>query len=102
MRGEDQKQTAMYSYVTLTQRIPADHPARQLRALADRALAQLDSEFDKLYAATGRPSIAPRAAVAGHAVDGALLDPLAPGAGSPPQRPRPVAGGPGSGQQRRA
>jgi transposase len=59
MRGEDQKQTAMYSYVTLTQRIPADHPARQLRALADRALARLDSEFDKLYAATGRPSIAP-------------------------------------------
>ena len=59
MRGEDQKQTAMYSYVTLTQRIPADHPARLLRALADRALARLDSEFDKLYAATGRPSIAP-------------------------------------------
>jgi transposase len=59
MRGEDQKQTAMYSYVTLAQRIPADHPARQLRALADRALARLDGEFDKLYAATGRPSIAP-------------------------------------------
>ena len=59
MRGEDQKQTAMYSYVTLTQRIPAQHPARQLRALADRALARLDGEFDKLYAATGRPSIAP-------------------------------------------
>jgi transposase len=59
MRGEDQKQTAMYSYVTLTQRIPTDHPARQLRVLADRALARLDGEFDKLYAATGRPSIAP-------------------------------------------
>jgi len=59
MRGEDHKQTAMYSYVTLAQRIPADHPARQLRALADRALARLDREFDKLYATTGRPSIAP-------------------------------------------
>src|ERR1017187_4220721 len=59
MRGEDQKQTAMYSYVTLTQRMPAQHPARLLRALADRALARLDGEFEKLYAATGRPSIAP-------------------------------------------
>src|ERR1035438_2622603 len=49
MRGEDQKQTAMYSYVTLTQRIPAQHPARQLRALADRALARLykKSKADK-------------------------------------------------------
>ena len=59
MRGDDQKQTAMFSYITLAQRIPADHPARQIRALADRALERLDSEFDKLYSTTGRPSIAP-------------------------------------------
>jgi hypothetical protein len=30
MRGDDQQQTAMFSYLTLAQRIPADHPARQL------------------------------------------------------------------------
>ena len=59
MRGEDQKQTAMYSYVTLTQRIPADHPARQLRTLVNRALARMDAELEKLYSDTGRPSIAP-------------------------------------------
>jgi transposase len=59
MRGEDQKQTEMYSYVTLAQRIPADHPARQIRALADRALERLDADFEKLYSSTGRPSIAP-------------------------------------------
>ena len=29
----------MFSYVTLAQRIPADHPARQIRVLVDRALA---------------------------------------------------------------
>jgi transposase len=59
MRGEEQKQTAMYSYVTLAQRIPADHPARQIRVLVDRALARMDGELEQLYSHTGRPSIAP-------------------------------------------
>jgi transposase len=59
MRGVDGKQRAMFSFVTLEQRIPADHPARQIRLLCDRALPQLDAEFDKLYAELGRPSIAP-------------------------------------------
>jgi transposase len=43
----------------LAQRIPADHPARQIRALVDRALARMDGELEKLYSSTGRPSIAP-------------------------------------------
>jgi transposase len=59
MRGDDQQQAAMFSYLTLAQRIPADHPARQIRVLVDRALARMDGELEKLYAATGRPSIAP-------------------------------------------
>jgi transposase len=59
MRGDDKRQAAMFSYVTLAQRIRADHPARQIRVLVDRALERLDSEFDKLYAEIGRPSIAP-------------------------------------------
>jgi len=49
----------MYSYVTLSQRIPADHPARAIRAMVDRALERMDGEFDELYSHTGRPSIAP-------------------------------------------
>jgi transposase len=59
MRGDDQKQSAMFSYLTLAQRIPADHPARQIRVLVDRALVRMDAEFEKLYSSTGRPSIAP-------------------------------------------
>jgi transposase len=59
MRGDDEQQTAMFSYLTLAQRIPADHPARQIRALVDRALARMDGELEKLYSDTGRPSIAP-------------------------------------------
>ena len=76
MRGDDEKQTAMYSYVTLAQRIPADHPARQIRALVDRALARMDADLERLYSATGRPSIAPERLLRATAADGTVLDPL--------------------------
>jgi transposase len=59
MRGEEQKQSAMYSYVTLAQRIRADHPVREIRVLVDRALVRMDAQLEQLYASTGRPSIAP-------------------------------------------
>jgi transposase len=59
MRGDDQKQASMYSYVTLEQRIAADHPARQIRAMVDRALTRMEADLDRLYSTTGRPSIAP-------------------------------------------
>ena len=59
MRGDDQHQSAMFSYVTLEQRIPADHPVRQIRAMVDRALERMDAELAQLYSHTGRPSIAP-------------------------------------------
>jgi transposase len=59
MRGDENKQSLMYSYVTMTQRIRADHPARAIRAMVDRALARMDAELEKLYSHTGRPSIAP-------------------------------------------
>jgi transposase len=59
MRGDDHKQTAMYSYVTLAQRIPEDHPARQIRSMVDRALERMDAQLEELYSTTGRPSIAP-------------------------------------------
>lgn len=59
MRGEDEKQRGMFSYVTLEQRIAGDHPARQIRGLVDRALERMDGDLEQLYARTGRPSIAP-------------------------------------------
>jgi transposase len=59
MRGDDKKQVGLYSYVTLEQRVPADHPLRKIRLMFDLALEQLDQEFGLLYSVTGRPSIAP-------------------------------------------
>ena len=59
MRGDDLQQAAMFSYITLERRIPADHPLRAIRRLTDRALERIGGELDNLYAPTGRPSIAP-------------------------------------------
>jgi transposase len=59
MRGDDELQRGMFSYVTMEQRIAAEHPARRIRGLADRALERMEGELGKLYSATGRPSIAP-------------------------------------------
>jgi transposase len=49
----------MFSYVSLEQRVPQDHPLRAVRKLTNVVLASLDAEFDKLYKDSGRPSIAP-------------------------------------------
>jgi transposase len=59
MRGPDIEQAAMFSYLTLERRIPADHPLRAIRRLTDRALGRISGELDKLYASTGRESIPP-------------------------------------------
>jgi transposase len=58
MRGTDQAAGSLFSYVDLA-RVPARHPLRKIRQVVNEALASLDAEFDHLYAADGRPSIAP-------------------------------------------
>jgi transposase len=59
MRGKDEQQLDVFSYISPEQRVPEDHPLRALRAMTDDALQQLQARFNKLYAKTGRPSIAP-------------------------------------------
>src|SRR5688572_6777953 len=59
MRGNDGKQSELFSYVSLEARVPQDHPLRPIRAMVDRALQELDRDFEEMYARTGRPSIAP-------------------------------------------
>jgi transposase len=49
----------MFSYVSPEQRVPKDHPLRQIRPLCDVALKALSREFDRMYSDIGRPSIAP-------------------------------------------
>src|SRR5438094_8155432 len=60
MRGDDREdQGAMWSYVPMERRIPADHPLRAMRPLVDALLRELSPRFDELYSRVGRPSIAP-------------------------------------------
>jgi transposase len=59
MRGTDDRQPALFSYVALEDRIPADHPLRTLRPVVERALGALSPLFDQIYADGGRPSIPP-------------------------------------------
>jgi transposase len=59
MRGDDQQQSGMFSYISTEQRVPQSHPLRPLRKMLDEALAELSPRFTRLYAKRGRPSIAP-------------------------------------------
>jgi transposase len=59
VRGTDKISGSLFSYVDIEDRIPARHPLRQVKRIVDEVLASLDAEFDRLYAAEGRPSIAP-------------------------------------------
>jgi transposase len=59
MRGADEQPGAMFSYVSLEQRVPQDHPLRAIRRLTDRALERLSPRFGTLYVRFGRPSIPP-------------------------------------------
>src|SRR5580692_1760441 len=59
MRGTDIQQGGLFSYVSLEERIPADHPLRAVRALLDEALSSMSREFDRVYAEGGRSSIPP-------------------------------------------
>src|SRR3954470_4339432 len=59
MRGPDHQQSTMFSYLSPEQRVPADHPLRAVRQMADTILAQLPQLFSKMYSDIGRRSIPP-------------------------------------------
>ena len=59
MRGSDARTGELFSYVDLEDRVPAKHALRVIRRIVNDVLIALDAEFERIYAATGRPSIAP-------------------------------------------
>ena len=59
MRGSDQRNGSLFSYVNLEERVPATHPLRKIKAVVEPALASMDADFNQLYSIEGRPSIAP-------------------------------------------
>jgi hypothetical protein len=59
MRGQLDPQSSMFHYFSPESRVPAEHPLRKVKKLADRALGAISAELDTLYSETGRPSIPP-------------------------------------------
>jgi transposase len=59
MRGTDQQQSHMFSYLSPERRVRGDHPLRAVRAMVDEVLRSLSPQFSRMYAREGRPSIAP-------------------------------------------
>ena len=59
MRGSQNTQTTLFSYVSIEKRIPDRHPLREIKKLVDSALKPLNEVFADLYSHTGRPSIPP-------------------------------------------
>ncbi len=59
MRGRFQDQGGLFSYIRPEERIPADHPLREIRKLVREVLKELSHSFGKLYSQEGRPSIPP-------------------------------------------
>jgi transposase len=57
MRGQLDPKSSMFHYFSPESRVPAEHPLRKLKSLAERALGAVAAELDTLYSETGRPSI---------------------------------------------
>jgi transposase len=59
MRGDDNLQEGIFSYISPEKRVPTDHPLRPIRKLVDEILKEMSPQFARLYSNVGRPSIAP-------------------------------------------
>ena len=59
MRGRQDAQVSMLTFIDTEARVPSNHPLRTIKRVADEALAALSAEFDQMYAEVGRPSIPP-------------------------------------------
>jgi transposase len=59
MRGADEQQSQIFSYLSPEARVRKDHPLRAIRAMVDEVLSEMSRQFDAMYADVGRPSIAP-------------------------------------------
>lgn len=59
MRGLPEHQMTMLTITTADSLIPLHHPIRRIRAVVEAVLAQLDTEFEQMYAMIGRPSVPP-------------------------------------------
>jgi hypothetical protein len=76
MRGQRERNGSLFSYVSIQERIPASHPLRRIRKLADQALDRLTPPL-LCALRRRRPSLsAARAVTTGLASAGVLRHPI--------------------------
>lgn len=66
-------QEGLFSFKRLEEFVPTDHPLRDIRVILNAALARLHADFNHMYAATGRDSIAPDWVASGQKLLRALM-----------------------------
>jgi hypothetical protein len=54
MRGTDEQQEWMFSYISAEKRVPKDHPLRAIRTMVDVIFKEMSPQFESLYSKTGR------------------------------------------------
>lgn len=59
MRGRREQQQAIFVAFNIEERVPDDHPLRDIKRRCDRVLAAMSRDFDKAYGSTGRIGIPP-------------------------------------------
>src|SRR4030067_3163304 len=59
MRGADVTQGGIFSYLTLEDYVPKEHPWRAIREIVNAALREMDETFAAMYADSGRDSTPP-------------------------------------------
>ena len=55
MRGDDNLQEGIFSYISPEKRVPTDHPLRPIRKLVEEILKEMSPQFATLYSNVGRP-----------------------------------------------
>ena len=64
-RGQAERQGTLLLDMTTEDFIPASHPIRRIRVLADTVLERLSPKFTRLYSPLGRPSVPPERLIKG-------------------------------------
>jgi len=59
MRGSEQLQESMFSYICVEKRVPKEHPLRPLKKMVDEILMGMSGDFDQMYSEVGRASVPP-------------------------------------------
>jgi transposase len=59
VRGKTDFQGHLFVYLKIDDMVPAEHPLRIIKKIADGLLAQLSGDFGKHFSSIGRPSVPP-------------------------------------------